>query len=116
MNPQPGGYPIDSGKYTTVAGEFQLSDSPYGTFDQGGNVCEWNEAILSGSYRGLRGASFEKPYYELHASYRNYTDPTYEAGTVGFRVAEVVPEPLTMLGLTLSMGCIGVYLRKRCLK
>ena len=30
------GFPIDSGKYTTIAGEFQNSDSPYGTFDQGG--------------------------------------------------------------------------------
>jgi formylglycine-generating enzyme required for sulfatase activity len=36
-------YPIDSGKYyTTVAGEFQNSDSPYGTFDQGGNISERN--------------------------------------------------------------------------
>jgi formylglycine-generating enzyme len=41
--------PIDSGKYfTTVAGQFRNSASPYGTFDQGGNVREWNESILSG--------------------------------------------------------------------
>ena len=39
-------YPIDPACYTTVAGEFQNSDSPYGTFDQGGNVWEWNEAIM----------------------------------------------------------------------
>ncbi len=35
-------YPIDAGNYTTLVGEFQNSDSPYGTFDQGGNVWEWN--------------------------------------------------------------------------
>ena len=38
--------PSIRGKYTTVVGEFQNSDSPYGTFDQGGNVWEWNEAVV----------------------------------------------------------------------
>ena len=32
-------FPIQWPHYTTVVGEFQNSDSPYGTFDQGGNVC-----------------------------------------------------------------------------
>ena len=32
------GYLIGSPYYRTVVGEFELSDSPYGTFDQGGNV------------------------------------------------------------------------------
>jgi hypothetical protein len=35
----------------------ESGSSPYGTFDQGGNVFEWNEAI-SGSSRGLPGGSF----------------------------------------------------------
>ena len=38
--------PIDSPYYRTVVGEFQKSASPYGTFDQGGNVWEWNETIV----------------------------------------------------------------------
>jgi formylglycine-generating enzyme required for sulfatase activity len=29
-----------------VVGEFELSDSPYGTFDMGGNVFEWNETWI----------------------------------------------------------------------
>jgi formylglycine-generating enzyme required for sulfatase activity len=31
------------------------SASPYGTFDQGGNVREWNEQISSGGFRSVRG-------------------------------------------------------------
>jgi len=41
-------YPIDSGTYyTTVVGQFKNSVSPYGTFDQGGNVLEWNDTRSS---------------------------------------------------------------------
>jgi hypothetical protein len=50
-------YPIDSGKYTTVVGQFGSSASPYGTFDQGGNILEWADAIagLNNASRVLRG-------------------------------------------------------------
>jgi formylglycine-generating enzyme required for sulfatase activity len=102
-------YPIDSGKYTTLVGEFQNSASPYGTFDQGGNVWEWNESIVyqdsTYSSRGLRGGAFYYYGYYLHASDRYSHYPTDEYSSVGFRVSEV-PEPgtLVMLGLgSLSM-------------
>ena len=48
--------------YRTNVGEFENSASAYGTFDQGGNVYEWNESIIYiGSYvsRGIRGCAFE---------------------------------------------------------
>jgi formylglycine-generating enzyme required for sulfatase activity len=95
-------YPIDSGKCTTL----QNSASPYGTFDQGGNVSEWNEAILYSSYRGLRGGSCDVfgTSSDLLASTRGYCDPTLETERFGFRVANV-PEPgsLAMLvGIALT--------------
>ena len=106
-------YPIDSPYYTTVAGEFENSDSPYGTFDQGGNVWEWNEAIMYSSYRGLRGGSFFNVDGYLHASARGIdysygSYPTLEDDDVGFRVSEV-PEPLSAAVLLVG----GVFLSRR---
>ena len=43
----------------TDVGAYGLnSDSAYGTNDQAGNVFEWNDAVISGSSRGLRGGSW----------------------------------------------------------
>jgi len=91
-------YPIDSGMYvSTNVGEFQSSDSPYGTFDQGGNVWEWNETVVyeleTESSRGIRGGSFNHYSDALLAYSRNQANPTYVSnGNLGFRVASV-PEP-----------------------
>ena len=41
----------------TDAGAFTGSASPNGTFDQGGNVLEWNEQ-MNGGFRVIRGGSF----------------------------------------------------------
>jgi formylglycine-generating enzyme len=82
-------YAIAGPYYRTLVGEFALSDSPYGTFDQGGNVFEWNETMLVDSSRGVRGGSFEFDFSEGHlrASNRGYGASFYEASSLGFRVA-----------------------------
>jgi len=96
--------PIDPGDYTTLVGEFQNSDSPYGTFDQGGNMWEWNEAVvyagaMQAFVRGLRGGSFNFGDDALQGSARYRWYPAYEDFDSGFRVSEV-PEP----------GCAGLFL------
>jgi len=109
-----GTYPIDSGKYTTLAGEFQNSDSPYGTFDQGGNIEEWTEAVI-GSTRGQRGGSFSSGYDGPRASYRSIDfpgGPTAEYDGLGFRVSEV-PEPATLSLLALGVAAVMARRQKK---
>jgi formylglycine-generating enzyme len=89
----------------TDVGSYTGSASPYGTFDQGGNVFEWNEAIISGSRRGIRGGSFSDFADDLAASARLDGGPTLEGSSVGFRVASI-PEPGT--GLLLMLGMLGI--------
>jgi formylglycine-generating enzyme required for sulfatase activity len=76
----------------TDVGSYTGSSSPNGTFDQGGNVFEWNEAIISGSSRGLRGGSFLGFPVSVASSSRTDLGPASEAAGVGFRVASL-PEP-----------------------
>ena len=88
----------------TDVGSYTGSASPYGTFDQGGNVWKWNETILSGSDRGLRGGSSGNGGADnFAASTRNSVGPAYEYINVGFRVA---PEPST--GLLVLAGLLGL--------
>lgn len=104
------GYTIGSPYYRTKIGGFENSASSYGTFDQGGNVGEWNDTILFGSYRGWRGGSFVSDPVLMRGSYRNYNYPVYEGYDVGFRLT-YVPEPATMRLLLLTG--VGLLRRKR---
>jgi len=94
----------------TDVGVYTASDSPYGTFDQGGNVWEWNEALISGSFRVLRGGSFNSLSLNLLASNRNGSGPTNESISVGFRVA-TVPEPST--AVLAIVGCVLMWVLRR---
>ena len=105
-----GTFSIGGPYWRTPRGEFENSESPYGTFDQGGNIHEWNEADYYGSSRGLRGGSFDYGPDRQHASSLYYFDPTAWGGASGFRVVEV-PEPASA-GLLL-VGCLLSAVRGR---
>ncbi|MFO0782090.1 MAG: SUMF1/EgtB/PvdO family nonheme iron enzyme [Phycisphaerales bacterium] len=73
---------------TTPVGSYAANYN--GAFDMGGNVFEWNEAIISGSLRGIRGGSFQGNA-SLQATVRNDEDPTVEIVITGFRVSKLTP-------------------------
>ncbi len=102
-------YTISSPYYRTEAGAHENSESPYGTFDQGGNVWEWNEAVI-GSCRGLRGGGFNATAEDLGIACRKWFYPSDQSYDVGFRVA-AVPEPTSVALLT--VGCVAVLSRRR---
>jgi formylglycine-generating enzyme required for sulfatase activity len=90
-------------------GTYSGDPSMYGTFDQGGNVWEWNDAVI-GSSRELRGGSW---YYNIDggpdSSSRAFYGPSDEDRHIGFRLTSV-PEPTSML---LSMFAGGMMLIRR---
>jgi len=74
--------------YTTVIGDFENSESPYETFDQGGNVAEWTEGVYS-PYRVQRGGAFSSHSSALRATDVGGSSPIDEGEHFGFRVARL---------------------------
>ena len=116
--PPPGGLNSANFDFTisdfTDRGAYTSAVSPYGTFDQGGNAFEWNEAIVGywGAYRGIRGGSALHSGM-LDASYRHSGDPFYERASTGFRVARsmITPEPASLT--LLASGIVILILWRR---
>jgi formylglycine-generating enzyme required for sulfatase activity len=93
----------------TDVGSYTGSASPSGTFDQGGNVSEWNEAII-GSNRDMRGGSFFSTASKTAAASRESIPPTWASFTVGFRVVSLapsVPAPSPVGLLLVAAGLLG---------
>ena len=103
-------YTLGGPYWRTEVGALGNSPSPYGTFDQGGNVCEWTETLLLGWARGVRGGSFLTGSGPLRGQEWKYSDPANENDSFGFRIARV-PEPVT-LGL-LALGVQVMFGHKR---
>jgi formylglycine-generating enzyme required for sulfatase activity len=95
------------GNVTTVGSA--AANNYFGTFDQGGNVREWTDAVINGSSRGLRGGSWFANVIFLRSPSSGSSAPTVEFDNVGFRVASV-PEPTSMV---LMMVASGVMLIRR---
>jgi formylglycine-generating enzyme required for sulfatase activity len=83
----------DPANYLTSVGAFAASPGPYGTFDQGGDVWQWNETSFFGSARGVRGGCFVND--ATYLTWQGYYHPTIDGSNIGFRVAST-PEPSTL--------------------
>jgi formylglycine-generating enzyme len=102
---------IDAPYYRTEIGSFSNSPSPYGTFDQGGNVLEYTEEVIDPTRRLLRGGAYTSNDFAMHTAHRGASHLATHANSVaGFRVAEV-PEPTT-LGM-LALGGLAMLRRRR---
>ncbi len=95
------------GTMMTDVGTYSNAGSYYGTFDQGGNVWEWNDTIVDTTDRVLRGGSFPDDDNFLQSSERNIGDPTGEVNAIGFRVTSLapIPEPSAYAAI---IGCLAL--------
>ncbi|MFM7207333.1 MAG: formylglycine-generating enzyme family protein [Planctomycetaceae bacterium] len=92
--------------YLTDVGAFSNSSSYYGTFDQSGNVYEWNDLDgTADSNRGLRGGYWGTALVHLSSGSRTENLASTESGNIGFRLVSsvAVPEPSTFASL--AAGC-----------
>jgi formylglycine-generating enzyme required for sulfatase activity len=88
-----------------IVGSYPASASPYGTFDQGGNVKEW----IEDSRGNVRGGDYYNEPYRLAAFQRGSLGINDKEPTVGFRLA-MIPEPST--GLLVIAGLLGLGMRR----
>ena len=108
--------------YLTNVGAFTNSASFYGTFDQSGNVSQWNDLNgTSGSSRGLRGGGWDFSAFNLSSSHSDTGDPSFEDISLNFtklpsfRLASpvAVPEPSTWVMGLAGIACGGYVVRRR---
>ena len=91
----------------TDGGAYTGSASHYGTYDQGGNVWEWNDSVFFGSSRGLRGGSWGSVLGNLQSSGQNMRGPGNGTNDIGFRIViSTVPEPTVSVSLMLAGGLL----------
>jgi formylglycine-generating enzyme len=118
-----GDYTIGAPYYRTEVGAHENSESPYGTFDQGGNVQEFNETVPEPDIRGIRGGSWFSGLGSLLADSRPIDmHSSDQFSDLGFRVATLAdtspPIPALsnpgLLALLLGLALVGtIALRSR---
>jgi sulfatase modifying factor 1 len=77
----------------TDVGAYSGTTSPYGAFDMGGNVSQWNDTLLPNpTERGFRGGGYDDPSQTLLSSYRTST---------------MIPEPSTFILAALGLALLA---------
>ena len=98
------------GSRATFVGSYTNAPSPYGTFDQAGNVFEWTDTAFMGG-RGSHGGYFGTRVSNLEAlssSHTSFVYPLDYNGGTGFRIA-MIPEPTTIgLLIAATMGLLAI--------
>jgi len=109
--------------YLTDVGAFSASPSYYGTFDQSGNLLEWNDSSGWNGVSGQSSASTQKGIIggdfgstDFGVSFSGYTSTS--AGSVadlGFRLASPVPvpEPSAYCMALAGLACGGYSMFRR---
>ena len=102
--------------YLTDAGAFSASGSFYGSFDQSGNVYQWNDLTgAAGSSRGLRGGEWNDFAVSVSSAGRLTAVTSDEQDFIGFRLAStvIVPEPSTWVMAAGGLACVGYSMWRR---
>jgi sulfatase modifying factor 1 len=108
--------PVTTQNYLTDVGAFTSSPSAYGTFDQTGNVAEWNDlTATSGTERGVLGGTWRQSSSYASATGRMTLGPSVIiSGTfpTGFRLV-AVPEPAACIMALAGLACGGYSMWRR---
>lgn len=102
LEPPPGGNnsanagPAPAGGHgLTDVGAYVASVSAYGTYDQNGNLTEWNETRFGSNQWCIRGGAWDMTPIAMPAHHRSRNSTAYlESWNIGFRVASVPKPPV----------------------
>ncbi|HDZ21645.1 hypothetical protein LCGC14_0315850 [marine sediment metagenome] len=86
-------YTLGAPVWRTEVGEFENSESPYGTFDMTGNVSEFTDTAYDANRRIRRGGDYYIDASGMDSGVRRYGQPTQYSFAFGFRIVSLGGAP-----------------------